>query len=268
MSQHLLESPFPVVTEEPVLWGHGDRLKRAKRHKAIVDERSGKVFAIVSQDYRVIPHETAIGTVEEAIYQVETLRKYDVRTFFYNDGGRMLREYAFEGHEIAIQPGDLIKPTLYLRNSYDLSWPLEVYLGALRLVCKNGLVAGIGLFKFRKRHIQEIENLHLDHEITTALKRFSKQANVWRKWTEICLTRRLHDQVMETMGIGERAMDDIHDRIDQESKGVDPEGFPIITLWVFFNILTWYITHRAASLNHRVEMESRLRRAMVDFRRK
>jgi hypothetical protein len=125
----LLESPFPIVTEEPVLWGHGDRLKRAKWHKAIVDERSGKVFAIVSQGYRVIPHEAAISRVEEAIYRVEALRQYGVRTFFSNDGGRMLREYAFEGHEIAIQPGDLIKPTLYLRNSYDLPGPWKSISG-------------------------------------------------------------------------------------------------------------------------------------------
>jgi hypothetical protein len=202
----LLESPFPIVTEQAVLWGHGDKLIRSEQHKAIVDERTGKVFAIVSKDYRVIRHETVIGTVEDAIYRVETLRKYDVRTFFYNDGGRMLREYTFEGHEVEIKPGDLVKPTLYLRNSYDQSWPLEVYLGAFRLVCKNGLVAGIGLFKFRTRHVQEIANLRLDHEITTALKRFSKQANVWRKWTEIRLTRRFHDRVMETLGIGERAI--------------------------------------------------------------
>jgi hypothetical protein len=73
---------------------------------------------------------------------------------------------------------------------------------------------------------------------------------------------------METMALGERAMNDIHDRIDQQSKGSDPEGFPIITLWVFFNILTWYVTHRAVSLNHRVEMESRLRRAIMNFRRR
>lgn len=263
----LLESPFPIVTEEPVLWGHeGERLNLTKQHKAIVDERTGKVFSIVSKDYKVIRHEAAIVKVEEAINQVKDLRKYNIRTFFYNEGGRMLREYTFEGPKVAIQPGDLVKPTLYLRNSYDLSWPLEVYLGALRLACKNGLVIGVKFFKFRTRHIQAIENLPLKYEIATALKRFSKQADVWKKWTEIRLTRRDHDNVMEIMAIGDRAMEDIRDRMNQQSRGWDPKGFPIISLWVFFNILTWYITHRAASLNHRMEMEGRLRRAIMNFR--
>lgn len=263
-----LDSFFPSVVEQPVMWSGKGTVHDAKKHKAIVDEKTGKLFSIVSKDYRVIRHEAAIGMLEEAIYQVEALRKYNVRTFFHNGGGRMLREYAFEGHEIAIQPGDLIRPTLYLRNSYDLSWPLEVYLGALRLVCENGLVAGIGLFQFRKRHVQELENLRLDQEVTSALKRFSKQAEVWRKWTETRLTRRLYDQVMEVMAIGPKAMEDIHYRMDQGSGDGDPEGFPIITLWVFFNLLTWYITHRVVSLNHRVELERRLRRAIINFRNK
>ena len=43
------------------------------------------------------------------------------------------------------------------------------------------------------------------------------------------------------------------------------KGFTIITLWVFFNILTWYITHRAALLNHKVEMGRRLRTAIGHF---
>ena len=263
----LLESPYPVITEEPVSWGRkGERLTLAERHKAIVEANSGKVFSIVSQDYRVIRHENAIERVEEAINRVEALRNYVVRTFFYNDGGRMLREYTFEDHKIAIKPGDLVKLTLYLRNSYDLTWPLEVYLGALRLVCKNGLVAGIKLFKFRTRHVQTIENLPLKHEVTTALNRFAQQADVWKKWTDVQLTRKVHEKVMATMAMGEKAADDIRDSMDVQCRGWDKAGFPIVSLWVFFNILTWYITHRAVSLNHRVAMEERLRRAIMNFR--
>jgi len=48
----------------------------------------------------------------------------------------------------------------------------------------------------------------------------------------------------------------------KEAEGFEDNGFPIMSLWIFFNILTWFITHRAASLNHRVEMEKRLRTTM------
>jgi len=49
----------------------------------------------------------------------------------------------------------------------------------------------------------------------------------------------------------------------RESEGFDSTGVPIIAVWMFYNIITWYITHRAVSLNHRVEMERRLRSAMA-----
>jgi hypothetical protein len=39
--------------------------------------------------------------------------------------------------------------------------------------------------------------------------------------------------------------------VAQEAEGFDDRGFPIITLWVLFNILTWYINHRAVSFYYR-----------------
>ena len=40
---------------------------------------------------------------------------------------------------------------------------------------------------------------------------------------------------------------------------------PSMSLWLFKNVVTWYIAHHTASLNHRVEMEKQLRVAMPSF---
>jgi hypothetical protein len=53
----------------------------------------------------------------------------------------------------------------------------------------------------------------------------------------------------------------------EEATGLDPDGFPIISVWEFYNLLTWHITYNAVSLNHRVEMESRLRAASINLMR-
>ena len=47
------------------MWGLDKDLHPANRYKAIVDADTGKLFAIVSQDYRVIRHERAIEQIEE-----------------------------------------------------------------------------------------------------------------------------------------------------------------------------------------------------------
>ena len=44
-----------------------------------------------------------------------------------------------------------------------------------------------------------------------------------------------------------------HERLDLKKKNTGE------SLWQFYNVVTWYITHHAALLNHRVEMEKRLR---------
>ena len=97
--------------------------------------------------------------------------------------------------------------------------------------------------------------------------RFNLQANEWKKWTDRKLREKTYDNVMKTMNFGKKAMAEIENRTEQEAEGFADNGFPIINLWIFYNILTWYITHRAVSLNHRVEMERRLRSAMRHFKR-
>lgn len=63
---------------------------------------------------------------------------------------------------------------------------------------------------------------------------------------------------MKAMKLGKAARAEIKQRMNQETKRFGDDGFPVTALCVFFNVLTWYITHRAVSLNHRVEMERRL----------
>ena len=71
---------------------------------------------------------------------------------------------------------------------------------------------------------------------------------------------------MTTMGFGKKATEEIREGMKREADEIK-DGILIFTLWAFFNVLTWYITHRAVSLNHRVEMERRLRVAVERLRR-
>lgn len=151
-------------------------------------------------------------------------------------------------------------------NSYDTSWPFIVILGAFRLVCSNGLVIGEKYLQIRKRHIYGLDQLNIKKQVSTALKRLKLQTNQWEKWANNELTEKSYSKVMKAMKVGKKATEIIEDRISQDASGFTDNGFPIMSLWIFYNVLTWYITHRAVSLNHRVEMERRLRSAMRHFK--
>ena len=260
------EVAFPEVVEQPVMWGYHRDIHPANKYKAIVEPNTGKLFSIVSQDYRLIRHEEAIEQVDKAIDGVSNLGGYEIYTAFYNDGGRMRRKYVFPDISVEIERGDKVNPELQLYNSYDTTWPFIVILGAFRIICTNGLVVGKKYLHIQKRHVFHIDQIDLKNQVSTALNRFNLQTDQWIKWAGKRLRKQTHDQVMENMKFGKNATEEIEDRINREAEDFDMNGFPIVSLWIFFNILTWYITHRGVSLNHRVELEKRLRKAITNFR--
>jgi hypothetical protein len=257
----LVELPFPQVAEQPVRWGKEGGLQRAKDHKAIVDLRTGKVFSIVSKDYRLIPHEEAIEKIEEVIHRNPAMVGYQVTTEFYNEGGRMRRKYRFPGITIQIREGDIVNMEFHLFNSYDLSWPFIVILGAYRLICTNGLVVTRQLYRFKRRHVFQLERLRLDRALESSIRQLQLEAQVWREWAEIPMTLAVYDRVMRSVEFGKNATEEIEDRI-WNGRELEPDSAPLVTLWAFYNVLTWYITHRVVSLNRRVELENRLRMAI------
>ena len=253
---------FPHVGEQPVAWGRGGGQK-APQYKALVNLETGKLFSIVSKNYRLIKHQDAIGQVEEAIAHTRSLRNCRVTTKFYNDGGRMCRKYCFPDVRIELEPGDTINPELNLFNSYDMTWPFRVLLGGFRLVCSNGLIVGKKLFELRKRHVYELEDLNLEDEVSGALDRLARQTTEWKKWAKRPLTEKAYGNILKAMNFGKKATQEIGIKIQQDIEDVDPNGVPITSVWIFFNILCWFITHKAVSINHRVDMETRLRAAVA-----
>lgn len=260
----LATASFPEVSEVPVSWGDIN-LQRADKYKAIVNPEIGKVYSIVSKDYKLLRHEEAVLQIENIIDENSELGKYRTNTEFYNDGGRMCRTYRFYKRSVEIKKGDTVNPELHLFNSYDVTWPFIVLIGAFRFACGNGLVIGKKYLHLRKRHVYQFDQLDIKEQVSTALKRFKLQAIQWQKWAELRLTEKIYAKVMNAMKFGKKTIVKIEERTAQQAEGFAKNGFPIMDLWMFYNILTWYITHYAASLNHRVEMERRLRSAMRYF---
>jgi hypothetical protein len=263
----LIASPFPNVGEMPVLWAKNRNAHLTGEHKAIVDLDTGKVFCIASNHYKLIRHESAIEQVEDAIAQRGDLGDYTAFTEFYNHGGRMRRTYRFLGIGVEISKDDFVCPELLLFNSYDSEWPFTVLLAAFRVVCTNGLVVEQKLLSLRKRHVYELGEINVQEEVTTALKRFKQQARQWKGWTKRRLSSRAYSRVLESMKFGIKAREQVESAVLREADGFDPDGSPILTLWGFYNVLTWYITHNSISLNHQVEMEGRLRTASLHLMR-
>jgi hypothetical protein len=101
---------FPQVAKRPITWANSGSIYQAANHKATVDLKTGKVFAVVSGDYRLIWHQEAIDLVEKTLAESNGLGDYAAHTRFFNDGGRMKRTYRFPDVSIDIQLEDPANP--------------------------------------------------------------------------------------------------------------------------------------------------------------
>jgi len=252
---------FPPVTEESVSWGKGSKL--AQGFKAIVNPSTGHAYSVVSDKYKLIQHEEAAQKVTVAIQDKPELGPFKITTQFYGeDKARMRRAYRFENIGVEIAVDDVVHLELLLFNSYDCTWPFSLILGAFRLICSNGLTVGKEFFRLRQKHIVDLDQFDLKKDVTNALSQFNKQSELWKRWTDRPLTPQIYNGVMGTMDFGLEATDSIHRRVYDDTSELDQDYFPIMSIWIFYNVLTWYITHRTVSLNHRIELERRLRKAM------
>ena len=216
------------------------------------------MFSIVSKDYKLIRHERAVSLLEKVLHKDNRLGRYKIRREIYNDGARIRQTYRFTDRQETIYGKDAVSPELHLFNSYDTTWPFTVLLGAFRFVCGNGLVIGKRFLHFKRRHVYELDDMGIDKEVKTALKRFSNKATEWRRWANAPLTGKTYKDVLQAMKFGKKAMA----LIEQELPETEQGQVPAMSLWQFYNTITCYITHHAASLNHRVELEKRLRGVM------
>jgi len=214
---NLATASFPEVSEVPVSWGEIN-LQRASNYKAIVNPEIGKVYSIVSKDYKLIRHEDAVQRIESTIDENLELGKYKTDTEFYNDGARMRVIYHFYKKSIEIERGDTVSPEIHLSNSYDTTWPFIVLIGAFRFVCTNGLVVGEKYLHLRKRHVYHFDEMDLNKQVSTALKRFKLQTNQWKNWTGRQLTQKTYEKVMKTMKFGKNAMEVIEERAAHEAE--------------------------------------------------
>ena len=140
--------------------------------------------------------------------------------------------YCFHEIEARIAVNDTVNPEDHLLNSYDISWPYTLILGAFRLICSNGLVIRKKFLHIRKRHVYEIDELDLEDQITTALKRFHRQTNQWKRWAVMPLKADEYQRIMKSMKFGKKATEDIEYRVRQDASGF-VDRYPIMSMWIF-----------------------------------
>ena len=111
-------------------------------YKFIVREDTGQVISCMTNEYNLIKNEQVQDTALPIMTKYDAELK-EVRTF--SEGARSQWTWNFPNSTVDIGGGDMVNPTVTIRNSYDGSLEASATAGAFRLVCSNGMVIGIVL---------------------------------------------------------------------------------------------------------------------------
>ena len=261
---------WPLVSVEPLVWGLG--VKGSPKHvvegkSALVDLRTGKVYNVITGEYRVIKHEDVIDMLECAVDENPDFGTAERTIWMSGDGARMRAEYKFldTPTEIIHQgKSDLVYPSIMAYHSYDGKWAIRALFGAWRMVCSNGLVIGEKWAVYRREHHQPLEKdgRDLKATISNGMEKFSDYTEMWKSWVDRITTVKEYEDAMETIGFGPKEQEVIGKEVEVSSGIKIEDGYKhkTLSLWVFYNILCQYITHK-------VEGEVRKARLMEQMRK-
>lgn len=211
---------------------HSDGYAEVSGRRAVERLDTRQVLGIVSDKYEIITHEEVIRGFREALGGTDFSEKISLT----RNGAHMWATYTLKNHTLEVVKGDVVGLQFTAKNSYDGMTALQFSLGALRLVCLNGMVMGNRFFSYQQRHFGK--DVHVDIETLTEkigilAEKFEKQLPMMQlmtkapytgDFTEEGLAKRLPAYLIEAA-------------VEEFKKGGDQSN------WGFYNALTHAITH-------------------------
>lgn len=246
IERRLLPFSFPV--EETSVYtdrnGTSGSPCLSKDYKAIVRKDNGKLIAIQRKTYKLVPNAEVIKPLLAELHKLDTSWYIDSSHSFVDDQ-RMRLQVTFP--EIVLHDGrSEIAMSLYLHNSYDGTEGVRMYFGAIRAICKNGMVFGQVLNKFFAKHTMGLDIRHLHRELSTTAERLPVIQNRIQTLQEARVTKDLRMDVDRRLG----------KRLSRYVEQQESEMRKASNQWTLYNMLTYYISH---TVKQRMRAEYQMR---------
>lgn len=237
------ELAFPVSLRSVYVDGYRGEYRPVRQWKSVFREDTGECLALVSRNYKLIPHHAIFQPLHGLIQEHLPFPISAVSTQIGFGGGVAVVEWILE-HKMPVELGDLVAISIIARNSINMRSRLSVELAGLRLKCWNGLrAADPKRYRLSWKHYTKLNQEKALHNIQHLLSLGTEMVDQWKNWTQV----RIFPQTMEAwlkndrraVGLlGKKARGAMFDRM----AGRGERGRKI-TLWEAYNALTETATH-------------------------
>jgi len=219
-------------------WG-GLATRQAPKHKAIVEEESGRIISVVGSGYNLVQNSEIIPQYEQAIARSNLNTEGMERIVQYShDGARTVVSYRFPAHRIAVSEGDEMDLQINVLNSYDGSWKFMSLVGAYRLLCTNGQIIGDSFSTYYGKHTKSLDVGYAINKLETSLEVYLHNAELWKQYPTTKVNLGQAHNVLLTLANGNERMLKLLE--ETHKKYVMEMGH---NLWALFNTLTDWSSH-------------------------
>jgi hypothetical protein len=216
----------PVFTEEGI---------EVPKVRAVFREDMKKPIATVSDRYHLMEHKTVVN---EARKFVSLFGEPTARFHMGKDGAVLVGTYDYKEVTKEVKKGDVVGLRVIIENSYNASKSISYKVGALRLVCLNGMVGCEDIFSMRFRHAKGTnvvfpEKDQIDHAFSFAVKGWADYAKLDLESSDY--TRLAQKGVQDGLVPASWYEDNYYMQSNEGEQSA----------WGLYNAMTHYVTHKS-----------------------
>lgn len=217
-----------------------------KKRFVVYREDNANIFGVVSDRFKLIHHKEVRTSVENEMKRFENPPEM-VSESLSKGGSIYYAHYEFKkAYAVSTilnkeQKPDNVKLQIIMSNGMAGNRPLSFELGALRLVCSNGMRAWRSEFAVRRLHTTSLKYKDLTHQLSNAVGRFEKE--ILPFWQSLCNLKIARETAIKMLH-EQFTMPEKYKKMAEDSYDLKPKQ---VTAWDLYNSVTWAITHRIKS---------------------
>jgi len=216
---------------------------------------TGESIGHVSKRYGLVQNREVLQSVEDAFEKAglefpdrktdegREIKGRDVTVV--GNGERMFAAYTFsEKTDLALKAGnkDKIGMKFVVQNSFDGGLKLSFSLGAVRLICANGMISMQKEFDITSKHNSQINVNSLAESAQDAVGRFEGLVKGYDKLAEVEFDHEQGFNILNRLGLGKVIPQRHASKIAQIWQSPDYKEDEKRNLWNLYNAGTQYLT--------------------------
>lgn len=149
---------------------------------------TGVIIGVTSERYGIVQNSAFTDSIENGFRDIGlSYTKRDAIVTRW--GARSHIEYEFNTRTAVVAKGDTVALRIIARNSFDGTSKSSISVGAVRLVCLNGMTSFKQDLSMSVRHTTNVSPAFVNQVLQQAMSEWSELNNVWANMARVPLTQ-------------------------------------------------------------------------------